>query len=74
MPKVYKAKEIVKMLKKLWFVVVSQKWSHRKMKHPQKGNIAIVPIHGKDVPYGTFVSILEQAGISKDQAVGILGK
>lgn len=73
MPKVYKATQIYKMLISLWFEKISQKWSHMKLKN-EKWVIVILPIHNKDIPYWTFLSILSQWNISIDQAKDILGK
>lgn len=73
MPKVYKANEIIKLLKKYEFEKVSQRWSHVKYKN-NTWNIVIIPIHAKDIPYGTYVSILKQANITKEIATEFLGK
>ena len=56
MPKVYKATEILKMLLSYGFQKVSQKWSHLKLQN-QTWEIVMLPIHSKDIPYWTFVSI-----------------
>jgi predicted RNA binding protein YcfA (HicA-like mRNA interferase family) len=73
MPKVYKAKDIYKFLLKNWFQQISQKWSHIKLKDKNK-NIVILPMHNKDIPYGTFVSILSQSKLTMDVAREFLGK
>jgi len=62
MPKIYSAKELVKRLKKFGFIEHTQKWSHLKMIRWNK--TVIIPMHAKDIPFGTFRSILEQANIS----------
>ena len=58
-----KAREIIKLLKENGFQKVSQNGSHAKFKNPEKGAIAIVPIHKGDLPKGTEESILKQAGL-----------
>lgn len=73
MPKVYKATEILKMLLSYGFQKVSQKWSHLKLQN-QKGNMVILPIHSKDIPYGTFISLLKQANLDIQDAKKFLGK
>ena len=67
MPKVYKASDIYKFQK------VSQKWSHVKLKNDQ-WLIVILPMHSKDIPYWTFISILSQGNITLDQAKQFLWK
>ena len=68
MPKRYSAKEILKRLKKLGFVIVSQKGSHIKARGIRAGLLqtAIVPNH-KEVAVGTFESILEQAKVTRSE-------
>lgn len=56
------AKEVVKALKKLGFLKVSQKGSHAKYKNILTHRICIVPMHGQ-VARGTLVSILQQADL-----------
>lgn len=63
MPKLYSSKEIEFVLNKLAFRLVSQKGSHAKFKN-EKGNIVILPMAKKEIPAGTFYSILKQANIS----------
>ncbi len=66
MPKLYSARDVIKRLKKLGFVEVSQRGSHIKMKGIREGimRIVIIPNH-KTIARGTFSSILKQAGLSK---------
>jgi len=67
MPKLYSAAEIVKVLQSKGFVYISQKGSHVKFR--KFGNptlTVIVPASRKEIPYGTFKSILRQAGLSED--------
>ena len=66
MPKRYSAKQIIKALKKIGFVKISQKGSHIKMKGLIEGKLqtVIVPDH-KQIAVGTFSSIVRQSGISK---------
>ena len=66
MPKPIKLKIIVKTLKSKGFVYVSQKGSH--IKYRKKGNptkTTIIPIHNKEIPFGTFHSILAQSGLKE---------
>lgn len=73
MPKVYKAVDLYKMLLSFWFQKISQKWSHIKLKN-KDWLIVILPMHSKDIPYWTFLSILSQWNLSQSDAKKFLWK
>lgn len=64
MPDLLSSQEIIRILKKSGFVLVSQKGSHKKFK--KEGRIVIVPDPKKEIPKGTFASILRQSGLNKE--------
>lgn len=67
MPKLYSSKHIIKTLLKEGFVFVSQKGSHAKFrKHTSKILTVIVPNGKKEIPYGTFRSILRQSELAEE--------
>lgn len=68
MPKLYSGKEVIKILRRAGFEIVSQKGSHIKLKGVSKGHICIVivPNH-KQIARGTFESILKQAEMSREE-------
>ena len=68
MPKLYSSREVVSALKRAKFVDVSQKGSHLKLRGiwDAKLQTVIVPIH-KEIRFGTFRGILNQAGMSKSE-------
>ena len=66
MPKLYSSKQIASVLAELGFILVSQKGSHGKFKN-KPGGIVILPMAKKEIPTGTFSSILKQASITKKQ-------
>ena len=66
MPKLYSSKEIEKVLLKLAFRFVSQKGSHAKFKN-KSGKVVILVMSKKEVPIGTFKSILKQADLTQKQ-------
>ena len=54
-------KDIVRKLKKMGWIVTSQRGSHVKLRKNKK--ITIVPVHGgKDLPRGTIKAIERQTG------------
>jgi len=67
MPKFYSSLEIIKVLKKQGFVYISQKGSHAKFrKTGSQTSTVIVPAGRKEIPFGTFRSILRQANLTED--------
>lgn len=65
MSKLYSSKQITNVLEKFGFQFVSQKGSHGKFR--KKPHTAILPMNKKEIPLGTFHSILEQAGITLEE-------
>ena len=67
MPKLYSSSQIVKVLQSKGFFYVSQKGSHvkfRKFGNPML--TAIIPANKKEIPFGTFKSILRQANLIEE--------
>ena len=64
MPRPYSLRQVIRVLEKQGFIFISQEGSHRKYR---KNHLtAIVPVHGKDIPYGTFRSILRQSHLKEE--------
>ncbi len=67
MPKLYSSDYIVKILTKHGFVFISQKGSHTKYRKIGNPTLTvIIPAGRKEMPQGTFNSILRQSGLRKD--------
>jgi len=64
MPDLYSSKYIIKILKKNGFEFISQKGSHKKFKKGMQ--IVIIPDPKKEIPMGTFFSILRQSNLRKE--------
>ena len=67
MPKLLPSKAIIKVLERKGFVFISQKGSH--IKYRKYGIVVltvIVPADKKEIPYGTFRSIVRQAKLSEE--------
>lgn len=71
MPKLLSSKEIVAVLLKNGFMFISQKGSHAKYRLV-KGTTytVIVPMAKKQIPLGTFRSIVRQSGLNKEDFTG----
>jgi predicted RNA binding protein YcfA (HicA-like mRNA interferase family) len=66
MPKLYSSAHIIRILLQHGFVFISQKGSH--VKYRKTGNpvlTVIVPAGRKEMPVGTFNSIVKQSGLTK---------
>ena len=66
MSKLYSSERIIKVLEKNQFVYVSQKGSH--VKYRKYGNpslTVIVPANHREIPFGTFRSILRQSQLQE---------
>jgi predicted RNA binding protein YcfA (HicA-like mRNA interferase family) len=62
------AREVEEILSRHGFILISQKGSHRKWKHPTRGLQTIVPFHrGHSLPLGTLRNILSNAEIPEDE-------
>ena len=60
------ATEVVRVLRKQGFAMVSRKGSHQKWRHAN-GRQVIVAMHGnKSIPIGTLKSIIEGSGLTVD--------
>lgn len=68
MPKtpVLSPQKVIKILETRGFVLVRSRGSHHLYRHPETGRRVIVPVHAKDLPTGTLLEILRQAGIKKE--------
>ncbi|MBP9760814.1 MAG: type II toxin-antitoxin system HicA family toxin [Candidatus Magasanikbacteria bacterium] len=66
MPKPYLLRLVVHVLESKGFFFVSQTGSHAKYRNNSNPQLTvIVPIHGKEIRYGTFRSILRQSGLEE---------
>ena len=67
MPKlpVLTPKKLIRILEKLGFQLDHTTGSHFVFYHSASRRRAVVPCHAEDLPKGTILSILRQAGITK---------
>ena len=62
------ADQVIRVLRRHSFSLVSQRGSHQKWRNEQAGKQVIVPLHkGKDLPLGTLLSIVEGSGIPEEE-------
>ncbi|MCX6334578.1 MAG: type II toxin-antitoxin system HicA family toxin [Bacteroidia bacterium] len=61
-----KCSEVLRLLKKDGWVVISIRGSHLKLKHPNKKGLIIFPDHGsKEIGKGLEKKIFKDAGLKK---------
>jgi len=64
----YSPKNLIRLIEKKGFVLKRVSGSHHIYFNKENKKIVVVPVHGnKDIPKGTFMSIIKQAGISKEE-------
>lgn len=62
------SEEVIRVLDRHRFELVSQRGSHQKWRNPDTGKQVIVPYHkGKHLPLGTMKSIIEGSGITENE-------
>jgi predicted RNA binding protein YcfA (HicA-like mRNA interferase family) len=64
MSNLYSSDHIISILKRNGFIYKSSRGSHHKYIKEQR--IVIIPHPKKEIPYGTFLSILKQSGLKKE--------
>jgi predicted RNA binding protein YcfA (HicA-like mRNA interferase family) len=59
---------LIKLLEAKGYILKRVKGSHHIYFHSELKKTVVVPVHGKkDIPNGTFLSIIKQAGILKEE-------
>ena len=64
--------QIIKVLELKGFKLLRIKGSHHIYRNFETKRMTIVPYHKKDLPKGTFMEILKQAGIKKNELKDLL--
>lgn len=60
-------KRLIKIFQKIGFQLDHQTGSHFIFYEPNTKRRATIPFHKKDLPKGTLLSILKQAGVTKEE-------
>lgn len=67
------APELIRVIEKRGFVFSRSHGSHQIFRHLSTGRRVTIPYHrGKIIPPGTLLNILREAGIDRDELVGLL--
>ncbi|PIZ25358.1 MAG: hypothetical protein COY47_06370 [Chloroflexi bacterium CG_4_10_14_0_8_um_filter_57_5] len=59
--------KVIQILERKGFVLDRTKGSHRIYFHPETMKRVVVSFHRKDLPQGTLLEILKEAGISREE-------
>ncbi len=68
MPKLFSSRHIIKVLEENGFEFIRQRGSHREYRKQNKTEVStvIIPADRKEIPTGTFKSILRQSELKKE--------
>ncbi len=66
-----KPKELVRVLKGVGFIEARTKGSHLIMKK-SKDYLVVIPLHNKEIPTGTLLAIISDAGLNKEDFLKLL--
>jgi len=66
-----KPREVIRTFEKIGYVVDRQKGSHVILYYPDKGRRVVIPMHMKDLPKGTLLAIIKQAGLTKEEFLNL---
>jgi predicted RNA binding protein YcfA (HicA-like mRNA interferase family) len=74
MPKLpaVKPREVVKFLERNGFILDHASGSHFIFYHPVSKRRAVVPRHNRDMPKGTLLSLLREAGFAREELIDFL--
>jgi predicted RNA binding protein YcfA (HicA-like mRNA interferase family) len=64
----FSPKRLIQLLEQKGYYLKRVTGSHHIYYHKELKKTVVVPVHGnRDIPKGTFMSILRQSGISKEE-------
>jgi len=74
MPKLpaVRPREVIQFLQRNGFVLDHTSGSHFVFYHPVSKRRAVVPRHNRDMPRGTLLSLLREAGFAREELIAFL--
>jgi predicted RNA binding protein YcfA (HicA-like mRNA interferase family) len=74
MPKLpaVKPRAVIRFLERNGFVLDHVSGSHLVYYHPSSKRRAVVPQHNRDIPKGTLLSLLREAGFAREDLIDFL--
>jgi predicted RNA binding protein YcfA (HicA-like mRNA interferase family) len=67
-----KPRQIIRFLEQNGFAIDHTSGSHFIYYHPTTRRRAVVPSHNRDLPKGTLMSLLREAGFTREEMVNFL--
>lgn len=67
-----KPRQVIRFLEQNDFVLDHTSGSHFIFYHPSSHRRAVVPSHNRDLPKGTLMSLLREAGFTREELVNFL--
>jgi predicted RNA binding protein YcfA (HicA-like mRNA interferase family) len=67
-----KPRQIIRLLEQNGFVLDHTSGSHFIFYHPISRRRAVVPSHNRDLPKGTLMSLLREAGFTREELIDFL--
>jgi predicted RNA binding protein YcfA (HicA-like mRNA interferase family) len=65
-------RQIIRFLEDNGFVLDRTAGSHFVFRHAKSKHRAVVPRHNRDIPPGTLMSLLREAGFTRDELIAFL--
>lgn len=63
----FKPRELIKKFEKAGYIIDRQKGSHVILYHPTQGKRLTIPLHVREMPKGTLLSVIKQAGLTREE-------
>jgi len=67
-------RQVIRFLEQHDFVLDHTSGSHFIFYHPASRRRAVVPSHNRDLPKGTLMSLLREAGFTREELIDFLGR
>ena len=62
-----KPRELIRKFEKIGYIIDRQKGSHIILYNSNDGRRLTIPLHIRDIPKGTLLSIIKQSGLNKEE-------
>lgn len=68
---VVSGRQLIRALEQVGWEVIRQRGSHVRLKHPNRSNFLVVPLH-RELKKGTLNGILKDAGVDREELARLL--
>jgi predicted RNA binding protein YcfA (HicA-like mRNA interferase family) len=69
-----KPRQVIRFLEQNGFILDRTSGSHFIFYHPVSRRRAVVPQHSRDLPKGTLMSLLREAGFTREEMIDFLSR